>query len=264
MLAATHILALLASIALATQGVLGMYDKGSAVKKLHAGNFDRVLDKTSQPTFVKFLAPWCGYCKSLEPEYEKAARRAQGVGKFYAVDCDEDKNRGLCARFNVKGFPTLKVFTEKRTKRGNRRSVDYQGERTAGAMVKFARTLLPSLSKKLSSAELDAFVTDSEVQQPKAVLLTDLRKASDLWKGISAQFDRRVQFAHVSSPDKDTLGRLGVSKLPAIIVFPTLQRADLFEVYKGEAKYVPLVKFIASTALAKKSEAQAASTHDEL
>ncbi|KAJ2702377.1 hypothetical protein H4218_000857 [Coemansia sp. IMI 209128] len=264
MLVATYILGLLASVALVAQSVQGMYDKGSAVKKLHAGNFDRVLDKTSQPAFVKFLAPWCGYCKSLEPEYEKAARRSQGIGKFYAVDCDEDKNRGLCARFNVKGFPTLKVFTEKRTKRGSRRSVDYQGERTAGAMSRFARTLLPSLSKKLSSGDLEAFVAGSDAKLPKAVLFTDLRKASDLWKGIGAQFDRRIQFAHVSSPGKDVLDKLGIGKLPAIVVFPTPQRVDLFQVYKGEAKYTPLAKFIAGTALAKKPAAQTESAHDEL
>ncbi|KAJ2644136.1 hypothetical protein GGF44_000798 [Coemansia sp. RSA 1694] len=259
-----HLLLLLASIALATQGALGMYDKGSAVKRLHSGNFDRVLDKTSQPAFVKFLAPWCGHCKSLVPEYEKAAKRAQGIGKFYAVDCDDDKNRGLCARFNVQGFPTLKVFTEKRTKRGSRRSVDYQGQRTAGAMVKFARSLLPSLSKKVSDTELDAFVTDSDSQLPKAVLLTDLRRASDLWKGVSAQFDRRVQFAHVPSPGKDTLDTLGISKLPAIVMFPMPRRRDVYEIYSGETKYAPLAKFIASTALSKKPEAHAPSTHDEL
>ncbi|KAJ2506636.1 hypothetical protein IWW47_001490 [Coemansia sp. RSA 2052] len=227
-------------------GALGMYDKGSA------------------PAFVKFLAPWCGHCKSLVPEYEKAAKRAQGIGKFYAVDCDDDKNRGLCARFNVQGFPTLKVFTEKRTKRGSRRSVDYQGQRTAGAMVKFARSLLPSLSKKVSDTELDAFVTDSDSQLPKAVLLTDLRRASDLWKGVSAQFDRRVQFAHVPSPGKDTLDTLGISKLPAIVVFPMPRRRDVYEIYSGETKYAPLAKFIASTALSKKPEAHAPSTHDEL
>ncbi|KAJ2891713.1 hypothetical protein GGI21_005785, partial [Coemansia aciculifera] len=164
----TRFLALLTFIALGAQSVLGMYDKGSPVKKLHSGNFDRVLDKTSQPAFVKFLAPWCGHCKSLVPEYEKAARRTQGVSKFYAVDCDDEKNRGLCARFNVQGYPTLKVFTDKRTKRGKRRSVDYQGQRTAGAMAKFARSLLPSLSKKLSAAELDAFVADGDSQLPKA------------------------------------------------------------------------------------------------
>ncbi|KAJ2741140.1 hypothetical protein GGI20_005396 [Coemansia sp. BCRC 34301] len=261
-----HLLVLLASIAIVAQSVLGMYDKGSAVKKLHTGNFDRVLGKTSQPAFVKFLAPWCGYCKSLVPEYEKAAKRAQGsgIGKFYAVDCDNDKNRGLCARFNVQGFPTLKVFTEKRTKRGSRKSVDYQGERTAGAMSRFVRSLLPSLSKKIGAAELDAFVSDGGAQLPKAVLLTDLRKASDLWKSVCAQFDRRVQFAHVPSPSKDTLDTLGVSKLPAIIVFPAPHRPDVYEVYTGEAKYAPLAKFIAGTALSERREARAPNTHDEL
>ncbi|KAI8324820.1 thioredoxin-domain-containing protein, partial [Martensiomyces pterosporus] len=169
-----------------------MYEKGSTVKPLSASNFDRILAKTSQPTFVKFYAPWCGHCQSLEPEYERAAKRTLGIAKFYAVNCDEDKNKPLCARYNVQGFPTLKVFTEKRTKRGTRRSVDYQGERKSSAMVKFARSLLPNLSRKLASDELDGFVASTEL--PKAVLLTDKKTTAELWKGVSAHFDRRVEF----------------------------------------------------------------------
>ncbi|KAJ2009916.1 hypothetical protein GGI04_000015 [Coemansia thaxteri] len=248
---------LLSSIALAARNVLGMYGKGSTVKQLRPANFDRVLSKTSQPTFVKFYAPWCGHCKSLEPEYEKAAKRTQGVARFYAVDCDNEKNQGLCAQYNVQGFPTIKVFTEKRTKRGSRRSIDYQGERTASALAKFARSQLPNLSKKLAAADIDAFIGNATDKQPAVVLLTDLRRVSDLWKGVSAHFDRRVQFAHVSRPEQNTLERLGISKLPAIVVFPDPEQADVYVIYGGEAKYAPLAKFIAETALAKKPSTQA-------
>ncbi|KAJ2393956.1 hypothetical protein GGI05_002254, partial [Coemansia sp. RSA 2603] len=243
-------LSLVAAVALSASPVLGMYDAGSAVKQLGVSNFDRVLSKTSQPTFVKFYAPWCGHCKNLEPEYERAAKKAQGVAKFYAVNCDEDKNRGLCAQYNVQGFPTLKVFTEKRTKRGNRRSVDYQGERKASAMVKFVRTLLPNLSKKISPEELDSFVADGNL--PKALLLTERTKTSELWKGVSAHLDRKVKFAHIVNPDKDTIESLGVSVLPAIVVFPTSGDAGTFEIYNGESKYAPLVRFISNIASGNK------------
>ncbi|PIA14434.1 hypothetical protein COEREDRAFT_36432, partial [Coemansia reversa NRRL 1564] len=128
----------------------------------------------------------------LEPEYERAAKRTRGIAQFYAVDCDDDKNKALCARFNVEGFPTLKVLTEKRTKRGSRRQIDYQGERKGSAMAKFARSMLPNLSKKLSSDGLDAFVAAGQL--PSAVLLTTRTKASDLWRGVAARLDRQVQF----------------------------------------------------------------------
>ncbi|KAJ2858815.1 hypothetical protein GGI22_003219 [Coemansia erecta] len=219
-----------------------MYEKGSPVKQLTPSNFDRVLSRTSQPTFVEFYAPWCGHCKNLEPKYELAAKRAAGIAKFYAVDCDNDSNRGLCARFNVQGFPTIKVFSEKRTKRGNRKSVDYQGERSARAMVRYARSVLPNFSKKLNDGALSAFVTGTKL--PKAVLFTDRTKTGDLWKGISAQFDKQVDFAQVSSPEKTTLDKLGVAELPAIVAFPNFAEPEYSEAYSGEIKYQPLAEFI--------------------
>ncbi|KAJ2349584.1 hypothetical protein GGF43_004392 [Coemansia sp. RSA 2618] len=246
----TLVLAVATAVATAAAGAAGMFDGNSAVRQLTPGNFDRVLGRTSQPTFVKFYAPWCGHCKSLEPEYERAAERTRGVARFYAVNCDEESNRGLCARYNVQGFPTLKVFTEKRSKRGSRRSVDYQGARKASAMAKFARSMLPSLSTKLSGDGLDAFVTGTQL--PKAVLLTERSKPGDLWRGVAAHFDRRVQLAHMTSPDGPTLERMGIDRLPAVVVFPDHTDPSTVEVYTGETKYLPLAKFIHATAITRK------------
>ncbi|KAJ1752976.1 hypothetical protein LPJ78_001637 [Coemansia sp. RSA 989] len=238
-----------AAAAAAAVEVAGMYAGASAVKQLTPRNFDRVVGRTSQPTFVEFYAPWCGHCQRLEPEYERAAARTRGIAKFYAVNCDEESNRALCARFNVQGFPTLKVFNEKRSKRGLRRSVDYQGPRKASAMAKFARSMLPSLSTNLGSGELDKFVTGSD--KPKAVLLTTRPKPSDLWHGLAAHFDRRVTFAHVIDPESQVLERLGVNELPAIAVFP--DSSNTFELYNGETRYAPLVKFVHRAGIAKQT-----------
>ncbi|KAJ1646540.1 hypothetical protein LPJ64_001991 [Coemansia asiatica] len=232
----------------------GMYDRGSVVKQLSVSNFEKVVGKTSQPTFVKFYAPWCGHCKNLEPEYERAAKKARGLAKFYAVNCDEDRNRGLCAQFNVQGFPTLKVFTEKRTKRGTRRSIDYQGERKTSSMVKFARSLLPDLSKRVDADGLDDFIASSSV--PKAVLLTERKKPSELWKGVSAQLDRKVRFAQIVNPSAIAMERLGVNSLPAIVVFADAKDPRSFEVYNGENKYEPLVRFISAAASGRSTKGQ--------
>ncbi|KAJ2712227.1 hypothetical protein H4R19_002863 [Coemansia spiralis] len=252
--------------ALVVRPAAAMFGAGSAVRQLTAASFDRVLDRTSQPTFVKFYAPWCGHCQSLAPEYERAAARTRGIARFYAVNCDEDANRGLCARHNVEGFPTLKVFTDKRTKRGRRRAVDYQGARKASAMAGFARSLLPSLSTQLDAAGLDAFVAAGDL--PKAVLLTERAKASDLWRGVAARFDRRVQFGHLVDPDKAVLERLGAGALPAVVVFPDPADPAAAELYAGEPKYLPLAKFIQSAIAAHGPRRPAAAdtpvAHDEL
>ena len=54
---------------------------------------------------------WCGHCKALAPEYATAANKLKGLAKLVAVDCDDQSNRELCSKFQVQGFPTLKIFS---------------------------------------------------------------------------------------------------------------------------------------------------------
>lgn len=69
----------------------------------------------------------CGHCKRLAPEYEKAATALAGDDPpipLAKVDCPA--NSGLCSRFGVTGYPTLKIF------RGGEFSADYGGPRSSG------------------------------------------------------------------------------------------------------------------------------------
>lgn len=60
---------------------------------------------------MEFYAPWCGHCKSLAPEYKKAAETLEAAGiKLGAVDATAEKELG--DKYEVKGFPTLFVFKD--------------------------------------------------------------------------------------------------------------------------------------------------------
>jgi protein disulfide-isomerase A6 len=60
---------------------------------------------------VEFYAPWCGHCQRLAPEWKKAATNLKGLVNIAAVDCDVEQNKGLCAMYEIQGFPTIKVFS---------------------------------------------------------------------------------------------------------------------------------------------------------
>ncbi|CAM9494222.1 unnamed protein product [Pylaiella littoralis] len=85
-------------------------------------------------TFVVFHAPWCGWCRRLMPTIEVLAEvmEENGSGITVAtVDCTVHK--ALCTdRYNIRAFPTLKLFKEDQLQTAN-----YLGDRTVGAMSKF-------------------------------------------------------------------------------------------------------------------------------
>ena len=95
-----------------------------------------------QLTVAEFYAPWCGHCQRLTPEYTKAAKRLAGAVRFTAINCDAAENKALCGRYDIKGFPTLKIFDHGPRGPGE----DYTGPREAKPMVRFLSDRLKVLT----------------------------------------------------------------------------------------------------------------------
>lgn len=74
---------------------------------------------------MEFYAPWCGHCKSLAPEYEKAANALKGIANIAAVDADKEK-----VDVQIPGYPTIKFFVDGKV-------TDYDGPRNADGIVDF-------------------------------------------------------------------------------------------------------------------------------
>jgi len=125
-----------------------------AVFTLTTENFDQFIADNPK-VLVEFYAPWCGHCKALAPEYEKAAQAIAADesidAKLAKVDATEEKD--LATKFGVKGFPTLKFFT------GDVESpTDYSGGRTEPTIVQWLRTRsMPPVSILESADDVEAF-----------------------------------------------------------------------------------------------------------
>jgi len=131
---------------------------GSAVLDLDKDTFDQAI-KDHPLIMVEFFAPWCGHCKRLEPEYEKAAEELKGVATMAKVNADAEINRPLASTYGIRGFPTLKIF-----RNGSFQPTDYNGERSASAMVSFMkRQALPAISALTTSEDVEKFSKSDRV-----------------------------------------------------------------------------------------------------
>lgn len=109
-------------------GISGLYSASDDVVELTAANFNSKVINGDGVWLVEFYAPWCGHCKSLAPEWKKAAAALKGVVNVGAVDMDVHQSVG--GPYNVRGFPTLKIFGINKNS-----PKDYNGARTAGPIV---------------------------------------------------------------------------------------------------------------------------------
>merc|ERR1739848_523898 len=124
-----------------------------------ADNFDDVLAASSH-VLVEFYAPWCGHCKSLAPEYAKAAQQLEKDGSnVLLVKVDATVHGELAKEFGVGGYPTLKWF------KGDRKNpMDYKGGRKEAEIVSWVTKKSGPPAVPVEGADAATkFKTDNEV-----------------------------------------------------------------------------------------------------
>lgn len=137
--------------------LLGVTASGDVLEYTDS-NFDELIT-SHEVALVKFYAPWCGHCKRMAPEFEKAATKLKANDPpitLIKVDCTVEKT--TCDKFGVKGFPTLKIF------RNGLESQSYEGPREADGIVKYMRGQAGPSAKELKTLdEFKKFVAGDDV-----------------------------------------------------------------------------------------------------
>lgn len=232
----------------------GLYPRGGAVKEVDSKAFRSVVIESERPSVVEFYAPWCGYCQKLTPEFMKAAKSAQGMVDFVAVNCDENANKPLCQRYNVKGFPTIKTFRPPSAKNGDKKKPkpeieDYTGERKASAIVEYAFSKMRNYASVVTSRNVDKYLTQNE-DNHKVVLLAGKKKKAGmppLYKALSVDFPQ-AKFGYVPASEVAAVAQKLDVNTPSDRSIPTLfllQRETKEPVvYEGELKRDPIAKFL--------------------
>eukprot|EP00238_Polyblepharides_amylifera_P001619 CAMPEP_0196570874 /NCGR_PEP_ID=MMETSP1081-20130531/1044_1 /TAXON_ID=36882 /ORGANISM="Pyramimonas amylifera, Strain CCMP720" /LENGTH=490 /DNA_ID=CAMNT_0041887555 /DNA_START=80 /DNA_END=1552 /DNA_ORIENTATION=- len=184
---------------------------------------------------VEFYAPWCGHCKKLAPEWEKAAttlKEDKATVKLAKCDATEDENKDLATRFDIKGYPTLKIF-----RNGDTVGEEYKGPREAEGIVKFLKKQSGPASVLLTSKDQveDFLKADAAV----VGLLSSLEgsKEFDAFTFAAKALREDLVFAHTT--DASILDGMTA---PSVVLFKTYDDPKL--TYEGAMVGVPLVEWL--------------------
>ncbi|XWX00370.1 hypothetical protein V2A60_008390 [Cordyceps javanica] len=232
--------ALTVLLATAPTAWAGMYTKKSPVLQVDAKSFDRLINRSNYTSIVEFYAPWCGHCQNLKPAYEKAATNLEGLAKVAAVDCDDDANKQLCGSMGVKGFPTLKIVRPGK-KAGRPVVEDYNGGRTAGAIVEAVAAKINNHVTRVTDKDLDGFLAN-DADGPKALLFTDKGTTSALLRSIAIDYLGVISVAQVRNKESAAVAKFGITKFPTLVLVPGGGREPV--VYDGDLKKADMVKFL--------------------
>ena len=130
------------------------------VAELTPENFEREVTKSAGAVFVEFYAPWCPYCKRLEPIWEALPEKLEEAGsKTRVARMNVDAYADYASAYAVTGFPTLMLFENGRPVGAKTGLVDmttamkYAGVRDEGVLAKFAPE--KKLDKILSGAQVE-------------------------------------------------------------------------------------------------------------
>lgn len=145
----------------------------------------------------------------------------------------------------VQGFPTLKIVKPAKKAGGRPVVEDYQGPRTARAIVEAVRDKMPMHVTRLKDAGLSEWLS-IEGSKPKTLVFSDKGVVSPLVKALAIDFLGSIDFALVKSSEKAAVEQFGVMSFPSVVLVPGGDKRPI--TFDGELKKATLIEFLSQVA----------------
>ena len=110
-------------------GICGQALNDGKVAKLDLKTLEKMAKNDDLPLLVDFWAPWCGPCRQMAPEFEKAARQLSPRVRLAKIDTQS--NPDATVRYNIRGIPAFILFHR------GREIARLAGARPAADLIRF-------------------------------------------------------------------------------------------------------------------------------
>ncbi|KAF6720524.1 Protein disulfide-isomerase TMX3 [Oryzias melastigma] len=173
------------------------------------------LDSTFKDTrvndiwLVDFYAPWCGYCKKLEPIWHEVGAELRSSGSPVRVGkMDATAYSGMASEFGVRGYPTIKLLKADL-------AYNYKGPRTKDDIVEFANRVAGPAVRALPSTQMF-----EHMMKRHDVLFVYVGGDSPLKEKYNDAASELIVYTYFFSASEDAVPEsISMPELPAVVVF---------------------------------------------
>ncbi|XP_019181207.1 PREDICTED: protein disulfide-isomerase 5-2 [Ipomoea nil] len=190
------------------------------VLELDESNFDAAIS-TFDYIFVDFYAPWCGHCKRLAPELDKAAAiLAEMKQPIVIAKVNADKHRRLGSKYEIDGYPTLKMFV-------HGVPTDFNGPRKADLLVKFLKKYAaPDVTVLDSDSAVGDFIEKAGSFFP---MFIGFGLDQSLISNLAIQYKKKAWFSVAKDFSDETMSLYDFDKVPALLALqPNYNEQSIF------------------------------------
>ncbi|XP_044075564.1 protein disulfide-isomerase TMX3-like [Siniperca chuatsi] len=158
---------------------------------------------------IKFYAPWCSFCKELDPVWHQIGSELKSLGSPVNVGkSDATASTGLAKEFRVRGYPAI-LMLKKNVK------YNYLGPRTKDGIMDFANRVGGPLVRSLSSLQLFQHAMNRHDIMFVYVGATSLLKGN-----YTSAAEELIVHTYFFSATRDVLPKaVSLPSLPAVVVF---------------------------------------------
>uniref|UniRef100_A0A671S170 protein disulfide-isomerase n=1 Tax=Sinocyclocheilus anshuiensis TaxID=1608454 RepID=A0A671S170_9TELE len=158
---------------------------------------------------VDFYAPWCGYCKKLEPIWQEVGAELTRSGSPVRVGkMDGTAYSGVASEFGVRGYPTIKLLK-------GELAYNYKGPRTKDDVIEFANRVSGPAVRSLPSRQMF-----EHVLKRHSVLFLYVGDESPLKEKYTEVASELIVYTYFFSASEDVLPEsVTLHELPSVVVF---------------------------------------------